>query len=147
MKVILRQDYDSLGKIGEIVQVKNGYARNFLIPRQIAISVTPKNMRILEEDQKMAARRKNKDRRQSESMAEELEKISLTAALAVGEEDRVFGSVTAQTIAELLKEKGYDIDKRKIHIEEPIKALGIYSVTIKLQSEVEAKIRVWIVKE
>ena len=147
MKVILKQDYDPLGKIGEIVQVKDGYARNFLIPRKIVISVTSKNMKILEEDQKMAAHRENKERRQAESMADELEKISLTATLAVGEEDRVFGSVTAQTIAELLKEKGYDIDKRKIHIEEPIKALGIYSVTIKLQSEVEAKIRVWIVKE
>jgi len=147
MKVILKQDYDPLGKIGEIVQVKDGYARNFLIPREIAISATPKNMKILEEDQKMAARRKDKDRRQAETLAEELEKVSLTATLAVGEEDRVFGSVTAQIIAELLKEKGYDIDKRKIHIEEPIKALGIYSVTVKLQAEVEAKIRVWVVKE
>ena len=80
-------------------------------------------------------------------MAQEIEKISVTAAVAVGEEDKVFGSVTAQNIADLLKEKGFDIDKRKISLDEPIKALGVYNVPIKLHSEVEAQIRLWVVKE
>lgn len=147
MKVILKQDYDALGKSGDIVTVKDGYARNFLIPKNIAVSATPKNIRILEEDEKLFQRRQDKDKRQAEVIAKELEKISLTAAVSVGEEDRVFGSVTAQTIADLLKEKGYEIDKRKVHLEEPIKALGIYTISLKLHAEVEAKIRVWVVKE
>ena len=80
-------------------------------------------------------------------MAEELGKISITATVAVGEEDRVFGSVTAQTIADLLKEKGFEIDKRKILLEEPIKALGVYTISIKLHPDVDCKVRVWVVKE
>ena len=104
-------------------------------------------MRALEEEQKQYERQKDKDRRQAEELSKELEKISLTATVAVGEEDRVFGSVTAQAIADLLKEKGYDIDKRKVLLDEPIKALGIYSVSLKLHTDVEAKVRLWVVKE
>jgi len=147
MKIILRQDYDPLGKTGDVVTVKDGYARNFLIPKRIAISATPKNMKILEEEQKTLQHRENKDRRRAETLAKEMEKVSLTATVPVGEEDRVFGSVTAQTVADLLKEKGYDIDRRKIQLEEPIKALGIYAVPLKLHTDVEAKIRVWVVRE
>ena len=102
---------------------------------------------MLEEEKKLFEKKKNKDRRHAESLAKELEKVSLTATVAVGEEDRVFGSVTTQTIAELLKEKGYEIDKKKIVLQEPIKALGIYNVMVKLATEVEASIRVWVVKE
>ena len=147
MKIIIREDYEPLGKVGDIVTVKDGFARNYLIPKQIAVLATPKNMKILEEEQKMMVRRHDKDRRRAEALSKELEKVSLTAAVAVGEEDRVFGSVTSQTIAELLKEKGYDIDKRKVQLDEPIKALGIYTVTVKLHTDVEAKIRLWVVKE
>ena len=147
MKIIIREDYEPLGKVGDIVTVKDGFARNYLIPKQIAVLATPKNMKILEEEQKMMVRRRDKDRRRAEALSKELEKVSLTAAVAVGEEDRVFGSVTSQTIAELLKEKGYDIDKRKVQLDEPIKALGIYTVTVKLHTDVEAKIRLWVVKE
>jgi len=147
VKIILRQDYDSLGKTGDVVTVKDGYARNFLIPKRIAVSATPKNVKILEEEQKTIQHRKDKDRRRAEVLAKEMEKISLTATVPVGEEDRVFGSVTAQSVADLLKEKGYDIDKRKIQLDEPIKALGIYTVPLKLHTDVEAKIRVWVVKE
>ena len=147
MKIILRQDYDPLGKIGEIVNVKAGYARNFLIPQQIAVLANQRNMKILEEESKMNARRQNKEKRKAEALANEINKISLTATVSVGEEDRVFGSVTAQTISDLLKEKGHEIDKRKIQLDEPIKALGIYNVSIKLHTDVEAKIRIWVVKE
>ena len=147
MKIILRQDYDPLGKTGDVVTVKDGYARNFLIPKRIAVSATPRNVKILEEEQKTIQHRRDKDRRRAEVLAKEMEKISLTATVPVGEEDRVFGSVTAQSVADLLKEKGYDIDKRKIQLDEPIKALGIYTVPLKLHTDVEAKIRVWVVKE
>jgi len=147
VKIILRQDYDPLGKTGDVVTVKDGYARNFLIPKRIAVSATPRNVKILEEEQKTIQHRRDKDRRRAEVLAKEMEKISLTATVPVGEEDRVFGSVTAQSVADLLKEKGYDIDKRKIQLDEPIKALGIYTVPLKLHTDVEAKIRVWVVKE
>ncbi len=147
MKIILRQDYDPLGHTGEVVNVKDGYARNYLIPRKIGVLATQKNMKILEEEQKLIEQRQNKDRRVAEAVAEELGKTSLTATVSVGEEDRVFGSVTAQTISDLLKEKGYEIDKRKVQLEEPIKALGIYTITIKLHTDVEAKVRLWVVKE
>jgi large subunit ribosomal protein L9 len=147
MKIILRQPYENLGETGAVLKVKNGFARNFLIPQGIAVPATSKNMRMLEEEQKMSARRATKDKKQAGILAEELEKISVTATVAVGEEDRVFGSVTSQDIAELLNKKGYEIDKRKVMLDEPIKALGVYSVPIKLHSEVEAKVRVWVVKE
>ena len=147
MKVILRTDYENLGNAGQIVSVKDGFARNYLIPNRIGILATPKNMKILEEEQKIQNRQKDKDKRMAETLSQELEKVSVTAAVQVGEEDRVFGSVTSQDVADLLKEKGYEIDKRKIQLEEPIKALGIYSITLKLHSDVEAKVRVWVVKE
>lgn len=147
MKIILRNDYESLGKIGEVITVKDGFARNFLIPKGIAVLATKANMKRLEEEQRMHVRQQEKDLHEARSVAKELEKISVTATVAVGEEDRVFGSVTAQDIAELLKEKDFDVDKRKILLDEPIKALGVYTVPIKLHSEIEAKVRVWVVKE
>jgi len=147
MKVILKQDYEQLGKTGEVVEVKNGYARNFLIPQNIAAPANKRNMKILEEELKMVDRRKNKERVQAEKFAEELGKVSITAAVKVGEDERLFGSVTSQMISDLLKEKGYDIDKKKIDLEEPVKALGVYTVNIKLYHDVNAKVRLWVVKE
>ncbi len=147
MKIILREDYNPLGKIGDIVTVKDGYARNFLIPRNIAVPAIPRNIKLLEEERKLLQHRQNKDKRKAEGIAKELGKISLTATVSVGEEDKVFGSVPAQTIADLLKEKGYDIDKRKIQLDEPIKALGVYNISVKLHPEVNAEVRLWVVKE
>ncbi|MBN2030238.1 50S ribosomal protein L9 [bacterium] len=147
MKVILCQDYESLGKTGDIVTVKSGYARHLLIPKGIAVLANARNIKIFKEERKLLNHRQNKERRNAEALSKELEKVSLTATVTVGEEDKVFGSVTAQTIADLLKEKGYDIDKKKIQLDEPIKALGIYTVSLKLYMDVEGKIRVWVVKE
>jgi large subunit ribosomal protein L9 len=147
MKVLLRQDFETLGKRGEVVSVKNGFARNYLFPRGIALLATPAAQRVLEEEQRMLTHRQVKERRDAEALAKELETVSVTAAVAAGEEDRVFGSVTSQTIADLLVEKGYTIDKRKIVLDEPIKALGVYSVPIKLHTDVEVKLRLWVVKE
>ncbi|MDM7926177.1 MAG: 50S ribosomal protein L9 [bacterium] len=147
MKVLLRQDHENLGKRGDVVSVKNGFARNFLFPRGIALEATPSSERVIEEERRTLARRQDKDRKAAEIQAKDLEAVSVTAAVAVGEEDRVFGSVTSQTIADLLQEKGYAIDKRKILLDEPIKALGVYSVPIKIHPEVEVKVRLWVVKE
>jgi len=147
MKVILKKDFENLGKAGDVVQVKNGYARNYLVPRGIALTASERNMRILEEEAKLNARREVKNKREAEIKAGELEKISVTAAVPVGEEDKVFGSVTAQDIADLMKDKGFEIDKRKIVLDEPIKALGVYTVPVKLHAEVEGRIRVWVVKQ
>lgn len=147
MKVILRKNFDQLGKIGEIVEVKNGYARNFLIPRNIAYTATAGNIRALEEEKKQMAKKLAKEMQDAEMLSTELEKVSITIPVKVGEEDKLFGSVTTQMIADALKDKGFEIDKRKIEITEPIKSLGIYSVNIKLHSDVNAVVKTWVVRE
>ena len=147
MKVILRQNYEPLGKIGEVVDVKDGYARNYLLPHKIAYTALKGNIQALEEEKKQAAKKTQQELKAAEETATELEKVSVTIPVQVGEEDKIFGSVTAQMIADALKEKSYDIDKRKIEIEETIKTLGIYSVSIKLHPSVSAKIKVWVVRE
>lgn len=147
MKVILRQNYEALGQIGDVVEVKSGYARNFLIPRKIAYVALKGNIRALEEEKKSAAKKVAQELHAAETLAAELEKVSVTIPVQVGEEDKIFGSVTTQMIADALKEKGYEIDKRKIEIEEPIKSLGIYGISVKLHTSVNAKIKVWVVRE
>ena len=147
MKVILRKDYENLGNVRDVVEVKDGYARNYLIPQGIAVTATDKNMKVLQEEEKMAELRKNKAKRQAEELAQKLADVSLTAAVKVGEEDKVFGAVTAQDIAQLLQEKKFDIDKKDIELSEPIKALGVYTISIKLHTDVQAEVRLWVVKE
>ena len=147
MKVILRKDYETLGTLGEVVEVKNGYARNFLIPRGIAYQATSSNVMALEEEKKQHARKFEKTHKQAEGVAAALEKLSLTIKMKVGEEDRLFGAVTSQMIGDALTEKGVQLDKRHIVLDEPIKALGIYDVEVKLEAGVTGKIKVWVVKE
>lgn len=147
MKVILRQNFESLGKIGDVVEVKSGYARNYLLPRGIAYAASKGNIRSLDEEKKVLEKRNKQELAAAELLSSELEKISVTIPVQVGEEDKIFGTVTTQMIADALKEKEYDIDKRKIEIEEPIKALGIYGVNIKLHPSVTSKIKVWVVRE
>ena len=147
MKVILRKDFESLGQIGELVEVKEGYARNFLIPRKIAYTALAGNLKALEEEKQNLARKSEHELQTAETLAADLEKVSVTIPVQVGEEDKIFGSVTNQMISEALKEKDFEIDKRKIEIEEPIKTLGIYSVNIKLYVNINAKIKVWVVRE
>lgn len=147
MKVILRQNFEALGRVGELVEVKDGYARNFLLPRGIAYSASKGNVRALEEEKKIIDKRTRQQLADAEVLSSELEKISVTIPVQVGEEDKIFGTVTTQMIADALKEKEYDIDKRKIEIDEPIKSLGIYGVSIKLHPSVTTKIKVWVVRE
>jgi large subunit ribosomal protein L9 len=147
MKIILRQDYGKLGTIGEIVDVKDGYARNFLLPRKIGYPASPGSLRTLQEEKKQHENREKKELHQAEHLAAELEKVSVTLKMKVGEDEKLFGSVTAQMIADAVKEKGLSIDKRGIELEEPIKALGIYTVNVKLFKTVSGKIKVWVVQE
>jgi len=147
MKVILRQNYEPLGAIGDVVEVKNGFARNFLLPRKIAYIAIGGNVKALEEEKKTVVKKNQKELSGAEILAAELDKISVTIPVQVGEEDKIFGTVTTQMITDALKEKNYDIDKRKIEIEEPIKSLGIYSVNVKLHPTVNTKIKVWVVRQ
>ncbi len=147
MKVILRKNFSQLGKIGDVVDVKDGYARNFLIPRQIAYLATEGNIKALEEEKKVVAKKEAANLDNARNLAAELEKISITIPVKVGEEEKIFGSVTTQMIADAIKEKGFEIDKRKIEISEPIKALGIYTVNVKLHSDVNASVKTWVVRE
>jgi len=147
MKVILREDNEKLGKIGDIVDVKRGYAINYLLPNGLALMANERNLNILQEEQKQKRLKQDKDLHDAEKLKFELEKVSCTASVQVGEEDKVFGSVTAQEIVNLLSEKGYEIDKKKVMLQEPIKALGIYDVPIKLHTNVEATIKLWVVKK
>jgi large subunit ribosomal protein L9 len=147
MKVILRQNHESLGQIGDLVEVKEGYARNFLIPRKIAYIALKGNIKALEEEKKTFVKKKQHEITTAENLAAALEKISVSIPVQVGEEDKIFGTVTTQMIADALKEKGFEVDKRKIEIEEPIKSLGIYGINVKVHTNVNAKIKVWVVRE
>ena len=147
MKVILREDVEGKGSTGDVIEVKTGFARNYLIPEGFAFKATPSNLKIFEEEKRQKSIRENKERKKGEDLAEKLAKESFTAVVSVGEDDKLFGSVTSQTISELMKEKGYNIDHRKIILDEPIKALGIYTIGLKIHHDIEAKIKVWIVKK
>jgi large subunit ribosomal protein L9 len=147
MKIILRDDVEKLGACGDVVTVKDGYARNFLIPRNLAMPATKALMRSINEVGRQKQARDRKQLRESERIKNALEKVSCTAEVQVGEEDRVFGSVTSAHIAEILEGQGFEIDKRDILLEEPLKALGVYTVDVKLDREVTAQLKVWVVKK
>ncbi|MCB0832599.1 MAG: 50S ribosomal protein L9 [Bacteroidetes bacterium] len=147
MKIILKDNVEKLGKAGEIVDVKPGYARNFLVPQGLGLIATKANQAVYEVEKKRIEARIAKDKSSAEEMAAKLEAASLTMPVSAGEEDRLFGSVTSQDIADALHAQGLEVDKRKILLEEPIKALGLYDVNIKLHSEVTGKVKVWVVKK
>jgi large subunit ribosomal protein L9 len=149
MKVILRQNIDSIGKMGEVVTVKEGYARNFLLPRGFAYVATKGNLSVLEEEKKRLSVKVNRELKAAGDIAAELEKHenAITIAMQVGEEDKLFGTVTKEMVSEKLAEKGFAIDRRKIEIDEPIKVLGIYTVKVKLHTDVVAKVKVWVVRQ
>lgn len=147
MKIILRKDHSTLGKIGDVVEVKDGYARNYLIPRNIAFAANEGNLKTLEEEKKQAVRRTEKERKESEKIIAELAKLSITISMKVGEDEKLFGSVTSQMIADEVAQKGVSLDKKSIELEEPIKALGIYDVPVRLAGGVSGAVKVWVVRE
>ncbi len=147
MKIILRKNFDQLGKIGDVVTVKDGYARNFLIPRGIAYVATEGNMKALEAEKKAYLKKLQKEQKEAETLAAEIEKLQITIPVKVGEDDKLFGSVTSMMIAEEIVAKGVNVDKRTIQLSEPIKQLGIHEVPVKLHANVTANIKVWVVRE
>ncbi len=147
MKVILRQDVDNLGREGDIVDVKKGHARNFLLPRGFAYLATPGNLQKLEEDKKLRDLRHRKEIRGAEDLARRISGASLTFVMKAGEEDRLYGSVSAGDIAAKLNEQGFSVDRKQIALDEPIKVLGVYTVEVKLHADVAGKVKVWVVKE
>lgn len=147
MKVILTRDVDELGKVGEVIEVKAGYGRNYLMPRNLAIPATRGNLRAIDELKTQQELQSSKMRREAEGIKSRIEKVSCTAEVNVGEDDKVFGSVTAAAIAELLLADGIEVDRKKILLDEPLKALGVYTIPIKINSEVNANLKVWVVKK
>ena len=147
MQIILREDVPSLGKAGDLVKVANGYARNYLIPRKMAVEATPRNLKALEHEKLLIEHKKRRELKDSEKLKEKLESISCTIGVKVGEDDKLFGSVTSMDIEEGLKREGVEIDRRKIELEEPIRTLGVYTVPIKIAPETQAKLKVWVVKD
>jgi large subunit ribosomal protein L9 len=149
IKVILRQDVADLGATGDVVTVKPGYARNFLLPQGLAFEATSANIKRLDEDKRRSEAKSKQQRLEASRRAAQLENVSLTFQANAGEEGKLFGSITSADIADRLNEGDLDftIDKRDIELDEAIKALGVYDVTIRLHTEVKPQIKVWVTKQ
>ena len=147
MKVILRKNYEGLGEIGKVVDVRDGYARNFLIPQKVAYPYAPGYIKMIENEKRAYEARVNREIQDAKVFAEKLNGVELTIEVQAGEEDKLFGSVTNMDIAEALKAEGHDIDKKKIHIDEPIKRLGAFTAEVKLPQDITAAIKINVVQE
>ena len=147
MEVILREHVDNLGRRGDIVKVAEGYARNFLLPRKLALAVTESNKRQIERERKVAEARDAEEKGQAEALAQRMAQIDVEIARRVGENQTLYGSVTSADVAHALQAKGFEIDKRKIQLADPIKAIGESSVAVKIHRDVVAQIRVKVVPE
>jgi large subunit ribosomal protein L9 len=147
MKVILKADIKELGRMGSVVSVKEGYARNYLVPKGLAVEALEKNVKALEHEKKKIEQFARKIRGGAEDLAARISALSLTIKAKAGEEEKLFGSVTSMDIADALKSEGFEIDKKKIGLEEPIKRLGSYTVPVKLHSDVSAQINIQVVGE
>jgi large subunit ribosomal protein L9 len=147
MEVILNQDIERLGKAGSIVKVKDGFARNFLIPNDLAVPVTVLNIKKIEEQKQRKVRKLEKYKKEAEELKGKLEGVSLTIPVLTQEGDRLYASVNPQDISAALKEEGFDIDKNSIVMDDQIRSLGIFEASVELHPEVLAKIKVWVVKK
>ncbi len=146
MQVILRENVENLGRTGDIVKVSDGYARNFLLPRNLCFMADAKNIAVIEHHKRSLEKKRLTQKSGSEELAKKLADFSCTISRKVGEHDKLFGSVSSGDIAEVLNAAGFAVEKRSIQINEPIKTLGVHTVGIKLQSEVTANLKVWVVK-
>lgn len=147
MEVILRQDVDKLGTSGAIVKVKDGFARNFLIPNGLAVPLTSSSLKRLEQEKARELLQLEKAKKEAEDLKEKLSSLSLTIPVLTQEEEKLYGSISSNEVANALKEEGFQIDKNSIILEEPIKSLGIYEVPVNLHPQVQAKIKIWVVKK
>jgi large subunit ribosomal protein L9 len=146
MKIILVQDVDNLGSKGDVLTVKDGYGRNYLIPRSMAVIANKSNLAQNEEMMRQSVRKREGNRNAQLALAEQLKSVKLTIAVKTGEDDRIFGTVTIQNIAELLSEKGFNIDRKKISLSDDIKTLGEYTATISLVADIKPEVTFWVVK-
>ena len=147
MEIILRQGVENLGKPGDVVKVKAGYARNYLLPHGLAYEATPGNLKRIQQERERLEAADNERRTAAQGYAEKLEQVSLTFSARVGEEGKLFGSVTAADIAQQLEAQGFHVEKRQIDLHEPIKALGVYRVPVRLHADVKPEVRVWVIKQ
>lgn len=147
MELVLKQDHDTLGKAMDVITVKDGYARNFLIPSGIAVPATEGNKKAVSEAKKIAQKRDEKKSKEARKLAKKIEDVPCTIPVKVKKDEEIYGSVAANEIAEFLNREGFTIEKAAVELEEPIKQLGVYSVKIKMHSDVYAKLKVWVVNE
>src|SRR5262244_3517077 len=147
MEVILKEDVPKLGHRGDVIKVAEGYGRNYLLPRKLAIEATQANKAVIEQMKQSAVRRSAVEKADSEALAKQLETVSLTFQRKAGEKDHLFGSVTSSDIAEALEHKGFNIDRRKIQLSDPLKSLGEFEVPVRLHREVTSRVKVVIEKE
>lgn len=147
MKVILRENVENLGKTGDIVKVSDGYARNYLLPRNLVYVADEKNMTAVEHHKKSLAKKRERETTEARDVAKKLEQFSCTISRKVGENEKIFGSVTSSDIAEALEKGGFRVDRRQVQLGEPIKQLGVLTVPVKLGTDVTAQVKVWVVQE
>jgi len=147
MEVILREEIDNLGRRGDVVKVAPGYARNYLLPKRLAVAANESNKKIVEQEKQAYLRRESKEIGDANDLAKMMATVEVTIAQKAGENDQLFGSVTSQDISAALERAGYTIDRRKVNLSEPIKALGDYKVTVKLHREVTVELPVHVIKE
>ncbi len=147
MEVILKEDIPNLGKMGEVVRVRDGYARNFLLPRGLVLMANKKNLKGFDHQKRVVAAQKERVVKQAQTLAEKLSQVSLIIPVKTGEEGKLFGSVTNIDIEKALKAKGFEVERRRIHLNEPIKVLGDYEVPVRLTSDVTANIKISVISE
>jgi large subunit ribosomal protein L9 len=147
MEIILRQAVENLGKPGDVVTVKNGYARNFLLPHGLAYEATPGNLKRIAQERERLEAAESARVSSAQDLAKRLEEVQLTFSARVGDEGKLFGSVTSADIAEQLNAQGFQIERRLIDLHEPIKSLGVYRVPVKLHADVKPEIRIWVIKQ
>ena len=147
IKVILKEDVTGLGKAGEARSVKDGFARNFLFPRKLALLATQNSLKQIEDDQKRRETKRVLEMKKAEELAAKLANLSVTLTVEANEEDKLYGSLTAQDIARAIAAEGVEIDKKNIILETPIKDLGIYDLEVRLHAQLSVKIKVWVVKK
>ena len=146
MDVILLKDLDGFGSEGDIINVKPGFARNYLVPRGLALRASKRNMAVVEEKKHIKKAQENRIEKANKILSEKLTKTTLTIEVQVGEEERIFGSVTSQDIQGSLEKNGISIDRSAILIEEPIKSLGVYNIPVKITADLEADLKVYVIK-
>ena len=147
MEVILRQAVENLGKPGDVVKVSNGFGRNFLLPRGVAFEATPGNLKRIAQEKDRLEAAENERRTEAQTLAARLEQVSLTFSARVGEEGKLFGSVTPADIVHQLETQGFHIEKRQIDLHEPLRTLGVFRVPIRLHADVKPEIRIWVIKQ